>query len=101
MDELLRLKAKEAVENLSNYTNNIGNDPVHFAEAVMTQHRTLQQNMARCFFQCIYAWAVQYKDNRYDLRNEETCKIASLIVDKVLDSHGGGSLPYENFIFLF
>lgn len=48
-----------------------------FADAISTDHRTLQQNAMRAMLAAIYALA----QNRVDLRNEATVSVAQRIVE--------------------
>lgn len=61
--------AHELVHNFSRWVNNMGHDNHDFVQAVMSEHRTLQQQMFETMLTCIDAWA---KQEHYDLRNEYT-----------------------------
>jgi hypothetical protein len=47
-----------------------------FIETVTNDHRTLQQTAMGLFLQTICAYANNYDKGRYDLRNEESCRLA-------------------------
>lgn len=64
--------------------------PKAFAERVRLMHRTLQQSLFRLIWKAIEAWAEDYENERYDLRNEATCQTCSEIIDKV----GNKLFPY-------
>ena len=60
-------EAREVVRLFSNFVNNMGHDNKPFVDAVMSEHRTLQQQMFETMLACIAAWA---KQEHYDARNE-------------------------------
>ena len=62
-------EAREVVRLFSNFVNNMGHDNKPFVEAVMSEHRTLQQQMFETMLACIAAWA---KQEYFDARNEFT-----------------------------
>ena len=77
-----RQEAKELVKLLSSHMNSFAKDYSDFVEMVVYQeHRTLQQNTMRLVLQLIQGWAKAHDDNRYDLRNEATCKAAKKIME--------------------
>lgn len=59
--------AKQIVQDWSNWVNAMAHDNQVFAEALMLEHRTLQQQMFGTMLCCIDAWA---KSTHYDLRNQ-------------------------------
>ncbi len=81
-------EAKKIVEQLSSYVNNMGHNPEAFAEYVMREHRTLQQQMFRLMLVSIKKWA-ETKEGWYDLRNEDTVRICKKL-QLILDSEFGG-----------
>jgi hypothetical protein len=62
-------KAQQIVQDWSNWVNAMGHDNRVFAEAIMHEHRTLQQQMFETMLFCIDAWA---KTTHHDARNEYT-----------------------------
>ncbi len=64
-------QAREVVRQFSHFVNGMGHDNQPFVEAVMAEHRTLQQQMFEVMLACIDAWA---KQEHYDARNEYTIK---------------------------
>ena len=52
-------------------------------ETITRAHRTLQQSMAFLFWRCFEKWAEKWKEDDYDLRNEDTCKLAHLLTKHV------------------
>ena len=60
-------QAHEVVNAFSKYVNNMAHDNNDFVQAIMLEHRTLQQQMFETMLCCIDAWA---KQEHYDLRNE-------------------------------
>lgn len=61
--------------------------PGTITKIVRNEHRTNQQMIAAGVFALIKQWAEDYKSGNYDLRNEETCRVAFNMVDKV-NRHG-------------
>lgn len=78
-------RTKDAVDNFSNYVNSFGLKPKDFADAVMNQHRTLQQSMFSCMIECMKSWSEMYEKERFDARNEDTCKLSNKIVKQFED----------------
>lgn len=64
-------QAREVVKAFSAWVNGMGHKNAAFVEAVMQEHRTLQQQMFEVMLACIEAWA---KQEHYDARNEYTIK---------------------------
>lgn len=62
-------QAHEVVHLFSKYVNNMSHDNNDFVQAIMLEHRTLQQQMFETMLCCMDAWA---KQAHYDLRNEFT-----------------------------
>ena len=83
------IREKEAAENvvkvMSNYVNSMARRPKYFTDAVMREHRTLQQSMFGVFMACINAWA-ELPDGWHDLRNEYTVLTSRKII-KHLDGN--------------
>ena len=75
---------KEMVKAMSDFVNNIAlyQSSEEFARLMGCEHRTLQQNFTRL---CV-AWfehLSKVPDNRYDLRNEASIKLAKEFVEKL------------------
>ena len=83
--------AEKIVRQLSDYVNNMSHDSEAFANAVMQEHRTLQQSMMALFVLCIKKWSECDSENNHDGRNEATCKMATKIME-ALDGDIG--LPF-------
>jgi len=62
-------QARAVVKAFSDWVNGMGHENLPFVEAVMAEHRTLQQQMFEVMLACIEAWA---KQEHYDARNEFT-----------------------------
>jgi len=73
-------EAEEIVRKLSNFVNTMSRNPEHFVNAVMREHRTLQQSMFGVFMACVSQWAVLSDEGQYDLRNEATVKMSKKIM---------------------
>ena len=79
-------RAQAAAQALCNAVNEMGFDHDAFSEAMMYQHRTLQQNAFRAMFACITKWGARYDADNYDMRNEHTCKTSAQIVELFPDA---------------
>ena len=73
-------RAREAARNLANAVNEMSFDQAAFADELLRQHRSLQQNAFRSFLAVIGAWA-KLAPNQCDLRNEYTVEKSREIVD--------------------
>jgi hypothetical protein len=73
-------RAREAARNLSDAVNEMSFDVEAFADELLRQHRTLQQNAFGAFLATVKAWA-GLSDNRFDLRNEYTVESSRKIVE--------------------
>ncbi|MCK5863344.1 MAG: hypothetical protein KAH38_12720 [Candidatus Hydrogenedentes bacterium] len=62
-------QAREVVGEFSNWVNGMGHNNNTFVHAVMSGHRTLQQQMFEVMLACVAEWA---KQDHYDARNEFT-----------------------------
>ncbi len=73
-------RARETARNLATAVNEMGFDVDVFAEELLRQHRTLQQNAFWAFLAAVKAWA-ELSENRYDARNEFTVEQSRKIVE--------------------
>ncbi len=73
-------RAREAARNLADALNEMSFDVDMFADELLRQHRTLQQNAFGAFLAVIDKWAV-LPANRFDLRNEFTVEQSRKIVE--------------------
>ena len=73
-------RAREAARHLANAVNEMGFDVDVFADELLRQHRTLQQNAFGAFLAAVRAWA-GLSENRFDLRNEFTVVESRKIVE--------------------
>ncbi len=62
-------KARAVVQSFSDWVNGMGHNNQAFVQAVMQEHRTLQQQVFEVMLACMDAWA---KTEHYDARNEYT-----------------------------
>jgi len=83
---LTRKKGTDAAREFLSFINDFGAEEEDFAEAVCSDHRTLQQSTMRVFMRCVQKWAKAYESKHYDLRNEATCRLSSEIV-KIKDAY--------------
>jgi len=61
--------ARAAAKALSDWVNGMGHSKQAFVQAVMQEHRTLQQQMFEIMLACMAEWA---KTEHYDARSEFT-----------------------------
>jgi hypothetical protein len=73
-------RAREAAKNLADAVNEMSFDVEAFADELLRQHRTIQQNTFGAFLATVKAWA-GLESNRYDLRNEFTAESSRKIVE--------------------
>jgi hypothetical protein len=73
-------RAREAAKNLADAVNEMSFDVEAFADELLRQHRTIQQNTFGAFLATVKAWA-GLESNRYDLRNTYTVESSRKIVE--------------------
>ena len=74
---------RELADKLSRFVNSgTQEDVTALADAVLMDHRTLQQQTFGFFLVCIKKWAALGED-WYDLRNDWTVQVCKQIVSKV------------------
>jgi hypothetical protein len=56
-----------------------------FVNAVLTDHRTLQQSTFRVFMQLCAGWDKLWHEGRFDDRNRQTCEAAHKVMEAVVD----------------
>ncbi len=78
-------EAKDVVSALSRMVNSYDFPKDKFVEEFMKQHPTLQQNCMKIFLPIIERWAENYKQGWFDLRSEDTCRIASKMMEAIGD----------------
>ena len=72
-----RAEAQAAAQTVLKAVNQIGFDEKAFAEAICSDHRTLQQIAMRAFCACIKRWSAEEYS---DARNQRTVEISKRIV---------------------
>ena len=80
-------KAQEIADLLSNYVNYSRDTEGTLAKAILNDHRTLVQLKFSIFMKMCEIMSEQYKMGMYDLRNEDSCKIANEICEKITNRH--------------
>lgn len=74
-------KGAKAAEQLTDFLNSAtSTDRAEFVQALMTEHRELQQNVSTLFVETNKAWATQYKNGTFDARNETAVRNAVVMV---------------------
>lgn len=81
-------KARAVVRDFSDWVNGMGHRNEAFVEAVMREHRTLQQQIFEVMLACIAEWA---KQEHYDARNEYTVLKCREIIQLF---PGGSRVPF-------
>ena len=76
-----REEAQKIVHRLNSMTS--GEDERAMISVFTGEHRTLQQKLGGLFINTFLVWAENYEKENYDMRNEELCKIAKMIKDKL------------------
>lgn len=76
---MLDSEGSKAQRAVSNFVNGMGHKDQEFVDALMSDHRTLQQSTMRLFMACIKAWS-EVEPAWCDLRNQDTIALAKLIV---------------------
>ncbi len=76
-----QLTAQEIAKALADSVNNFSFNNDKFADAILQEHRTIQQNIMRGFMTLVEKWAALEETGRFDGRNEATVKMASKIVE--------------------
>lgn len=60
-------------------------DREDFIKSLVHDHPTLQQSTFRLMMEALRMWAKKYDEGHYDLRNEQTCKMAKMMLEAVKD----------------
>lgn len=88
-DEYIRQRGREEeaqkmAEAIANFANNYNSPNKELADAIMLQHRTIQQSIFEMFLFVIHEWSKRTAYGKHDLRNEYTVKKSAEIM-KLLD----------------
>jgi len=88
-DRKCKERIKDIIDKLFTELNRMGNERKvgeFVTEAIRYQHRTLQQNyFSNVILPSIKDFAKRYDEGQFDLRNEESCKLAKKIEPVVKD----------------
>ncbi|HQL12037.1 MAG TPA: hypothetical protein PK507_03395 [bacterium] len=84
---MTKMTGEEMAKSFSDFVNSFDTSRhKEFAEKLCyNTHRTLQQSSMAVMMECMKLWAEMYDKGWYDLRNEQTCKLAKKIVDEFKD----------------
>jgi hypothetical protein len=75
-------RARAAAKIVADAVNEMSFDVESFADELMRQHRTIQQNVFGAFMGAVRAWAsLAGEDRFFDARNEFTVRASKQIVD--------------------
>lgn len=82
-----KLDGKELARTVSHSLNSYGHDETisEFVEAMVREHRTLQQTFTKLCVEWFKALSEDHDSGRYDLRNEASCKLAKLVTELGVD----------------
>jgi len=69
-------RATKTAHDLASAVNEMSFDVVTFAQTIRREHRSLQQNTMRAVVALLKQWADDADSGNYDLRNEDTVKLA-------------------------
>jgi hypothetical protein len=88
------IEAADVTDLLSRFVNRMGvdQDAPLFVEAILHDHRTLQQQTFGLFVLCIQGWAKAHGKGWFDDRNEFTCRLSALMM-KAIASEWCGRVP--------
>jgi hypothetical protein len=78
-------EAKDVVSSLSKMVNCFDPSVSGFVEEFFKMHPTLQQNCMKIFLAIIERWSENFKHGYYDLRSEDTCRIANKMIKAIED----------------
>lgn len=80
---------EEMARAIADFMNVYGFQESTFIETLVYRtHRTLQQTLFGVMLKMIYKWAEMYENERFDLRNEDTCRISKQIKDALGEEVG-------------
>jgi hypothetical protein len=81
---MTRKTGKEMAEQLSEFINvATWMEKEEFVDAIMSEHRALQQDAFSMFMSCIDGWASLYNSGQYDGRNERACEYSKKMIDSI------------------
>jgi hypothetical protein len=76
-------RAQKIARDLVNAVNEMNFDKETFAQEIRRGHRTTQQSVMSAFITLVEQWGDDFETGNFDLRNEDTVKIADDILQKV------------------
>lgn len=77
-----RKTGKEVAETVSDFVNvAFESEKEEFVKTVVTDHKTLQEDMFGMFLGCINEWSEMAKQGNYDARNEYTCRMSKIMIN--------------------
>lgn len=79
--------SREMASQLSNFVNSFDCDIDGCVDAILEQHRTLQQSIFRLFLKTINKWS-KLDESLYDLRNECTVETSKKIMKALQGTDG-------------
>jgi len=85
----MRTDSKAVAEAVGDLVNNMCFDSEEFVEAIMSQHRTLQQSTFRLFIDTMKRWEKMGEIGLYDARNEQTVMQSKILLNAMRESQNG------------
>ena len=76
-------RVEQAARDLTRAVNEMSFDVEAFAAAVRASHRTSQQAVMRAIVALLQQWADDAESGNFDLRNEDSVRLAKRIQDAV------------------
>jgi len=79
------IEARKVAQQVLQVLNDFGHDEVIkvFSDEVRSGHRTLQQTLFKAVVVLLNDWASDYESQRFDGRNEYTCKCSVALREKL------------------
>ncbi len=91
----MKMELTERERVTKEFTRSILNtftDPDDFIEAMLNEHRTIQQNFTRLVADYLSRLAEQFDEGRFDARNQASVEFAKKVQERVLAE--GVGFPY-------
>jgi hypothetical protein len=76
-------RAIKTARDFSNSVNEMSFDAQAFAQELRRDHRTIQQNTMKVIMELVRQWSDDHDSGNFDLRNEDTVKMAKDITQNV------------------
>lgn len=81
-----KITGKQVAETFSEFVNVSIHDKEEFADAVLNEHRYLQEEMFKSMLKCIEGWSEAKDFGGYDERNLYTVKASKAMIQGLKDA---------------